>query len=159
MSREREVGGVLFTAQPETPQTCCKLWILPACYKLSTSCSKSVKMLKQLASSLWIKSLDHQLAAFLLTTCSRLVIIKPEQAMRTHPDVGLMTAKTTNLQQTCCNLLCNCVSDHCNPLLTLTSSFSVAISSIYRACEIPCWGRGGGLCSSHYDRDVSSLVL
>ena len=73
----------------------------------SSSCSKSVKirliatlylqtcykLLKQLASSLWIKSLDNQLAASLLTTCSRLVIIKPEQAMRTHPDIGLMTAR------------------------------------------------------------------
>ena len=28
--------------QPDTPQTCCKLWILPACWKLSTSWSKSV---------------------------------------------------------------------------------------------------------------------
>jgi hypothetical protein len=27
-----------------------------------------------------------------LTTCNRLDIIKPEQAMRTHPDIGLMIA-------------------------------------------------------------------
>ena len=61
----------------------------------SSSCSKSVKirfvaawylqtfcqLLKQLASDLWIKSHDNQLAANLLATCSRLVIIKPEQAM------------------------------------------------------------------------------
>ena len=53
----------------------------------------SYKLLKKLASSLWIKSLDNQLASSLLTTCSRLVIIKPEQAMRTHPDIGLMTAR------------------------------------------------------------------
>ena len=32
--------------QPETPQTCCKLWILPACYKLATSCIKSVDFIK-----------------------------------------------------------------------------------------------------------------
>ncbi len=25
-----------------------------------------------------------------LTTCNKLVIIKPEQAMRTHPDIGLV---------------------------------------------------------------------
>ena len=49
--------------------------------------------LKQFASSLWIKGLDNQLASSLLATCSRLVIIKPEQAMRTHPDIGMMTAR------------------------------------------------------------------
>ena len=32
--------------QPETPQTCCKLRTLPACCKLSTSCSKSVDFIK-----------------------------------------------------------------------------------------------------------------
>ena len=46
-------------------------------------------MSKQLASRLWIKSLDHQLASSLLTTCSRFAIIKSEQAMRTNPDSGL----------------------------------------------------------------------
>ena len=50
-----------------------------------TICSKSaVRNLQQVCSS--------QLAASLLTTCSRLVVIKPEQAMRTHPDIGLMIA-------------------------------------------------------------------
>ena len=48
-------------------------------------CSKSaVRNLQQVCRS--------QLAASLLTTCSRLVVIKLEQAMRTHPDIGLMTA-------------------------------------------------------------------
>ena len=48
-------------------------------------CSKSaVHNLQQVCSS--------QLAASLLTTCSRLVVIKPKQAMRTHPDIGLMIA-------------------------------------------------------------------
>jgi hypothetical protein len=58
----------------------------------------------QIASSLqfttFIKSAVHnlqqacssQLAASLLTTCNRLDIIKPEQAMRTHPVIGLMIA-------------------------------------------------------------------
>ena len=35
------------------------------------------------------KNLENQLAASLLTTCSRLVIIKPEQAMKTHAGMGL----------------------------------------------------------------------
>ena len=39
------------------------------------------------------KSLDNQLILHLLTACSRLVIIKPEQAMRMHPDIGLMIAR------------------------------------------------------------------
>ena len=35
---------------------------------------------------------SSQLAASLLTICNRFVIIKPEQAMRTHPDIGLVIA-------------------------------------------------------------------
>ncbi len=35
---------------------------------------------------------SSQLASSLLTTCSRLDIIKPEQVMRTHPDIALMIA-------------------------------------------------------------------
>ena len=97
--------------QPKTLQTWCKLCILPAWSNLPTSCIKPVdfikldqvvnirlsatwylqtccKLMKQLASSL--HACSSQLAASLLRTCNRLVIIKPEQAMRTHPDIGLM---------------------------------------------------------------------
>jgi hypothetical protein len=35
---------------------------------------------------------SSQLAASLLPTCNKLVIIKPEQAMRTLPDIGLVIA-------------------------------------------------------------------
>ena len=56
--------------------------------------------LLQLASSLLIKSLNYQLAASLLTTCNRLIIIKPGQAMRMHPDVGLMTEACDRLAAT-----------------------------------------------------------
>jgi hypothetical protein len=38
-----------------------------------------------------------QLAANLVTTCSRLVILKPEQAMRTHPDICLVVADLLQL--------------------------------------------------------------
>ena len=71
-----------------------------------TICSKSaVRNLQQVCSS--------QLAASLLTTCSRLVVIKPEQAMRTHPDIGLMIA-TFSKSQTCCNLrVSGCVEGLC----------------------------------------------
>ena len=40
---------------------------------------------------------SSQLAASLLTTCNRLIIIKPEQAMRTHPDIGLVIADLLQL--------------------------------------------------------------
>ena len=36
-----------------------------------------IELLKQLVSNLWIKGLHNQLVLGLLTTCSRLVIIKP----------------------------------------------------------------------------------
>ena len=65
-----------------------KIRLDPTWY-LQTCC----KLLKQYASILWIKSLDNQLVLSQLTNCSRLVIIKSEQAMWTHPDI-----------QTCCNL-------------------------------------------------------
>ena len=35
------------------------------------------------------KKSGHKLAASLLTTRSKLVTIKPEQAIGTHPDIGL----------------------------------------------------------------------
>ena len=47
-------------------------------------------LLKQIAASLWITSFDNQLAASLLTTCNSLVVNKLSQAMRTHPDIGLL---------------------------------------------------------------------
>ena len=56
---------------------------------LLVSVLNRLSWLKQLASSLWIKSLDNQLpSSLILTTFSRLVIIKPEQVMRTHPDIS-----------------------------------------------------------------------
>ena len=47
------------------------------------------------------KNLGKQLAPSLLTVCSRFVIIKQEQAMQTHPDIGLMTARQ---QAQCCQV-------------------------------------------------------
>ena len=40
---------------------------------------------------------SSQLAASLLTTCNRFVIVKPEQAMRTHPDIGLVIGNLLQL--------------------------------------------------------------
>ena len=53
---------------------------LQTCYNLS----------KQIALSLWITSFENQLASSLLTTCNRLVVNKLSQAIRTHPDIGLL---------------------------------------------------------------------
>ena len=63
-------------------------------------------LLKQLAASLWITSSDNQLATSLLTTCDRRVINKLSQAMRTHPDIGLLI--TSLLQDSTCRLAANC---------------------------------------------------
>ena len=72
-------------------QTCCNLIFadLP-------------QLLKQPASSPWKNNLDNQLATNLLTTCS---------TMRTHPDIGLITAGqqayTADLLQLSRFCLCN----------------------------------------------------
>ena len=67
---------------------------LQTCYNLS----------KQLATSLLITTLDNQLATSLLTNCNRLVANKLSQAMRTHPDIGLLQQVVVRCQQTRCNL-------------------------------------------------------
>ncbi len=59
-------------------QTCCNLIFADLLQVNETTCVKRACRL--------------QLAASLLTTCNRLVIIKPEQATRTHPDIGLVIA-------------------------------------------------------------------
>ena len=57
-------------------QTCCNLIFADLPQVNETTCIKP--------------ACSSQLATNLLTTCNRLVIIKPEQAMRTHPDIGLV---------------------------------------------------------------------
>ena len=47
-------------------------------------------LVEQLATSLWITSFGNQLATSLSTTCNKLVVNKLSQAMRTHPDIGLL---------------------------------------------------------------------
>ena len=47
-------------------------------------------LLKHIAASLWITSLDNPLAASRLTTYNRLVVNKLSQAMQTHPGIGLL---------------------------------------------------------------------
>ena len=50
----------------------------------------SNNLLKQFLARLWIKRFDDELAASLFTNCCRLVVNKLSQAMRTHPDIGLL---------------------------------------------------------------------
>ena len=60
-------------------QTCCNLIFVDLVQVDEITCIKP--------------ACSSQLAASLLTTCNnRLAIIKPEQAMRTHPDIGLLIA-------------------------------------------------------------------
>ena len=47
------------------------------------------KLLKQLATSLWMTSFDHQLASSLLTTYNGRNFSKLSKAMQAHPDIGL----------------------------------------------------------------------
>ena len=103
-------------SQSYATETWCKLWIVPTCWLLqvvsrllimtSSSCIKSVNIRLdatrylqtccrplQVDETTCIKPVcSSQLAASLLTICNRFVIIKPEQAMRTHPDIGLVIA-------------------------------------------------------------------
>ena len=60
------------------------------CVKISCHFQTSYNLLKQLAASLWITSFDNQLATILLTSWNRLVVNKLSQAMRMHPDIGLL---------------------------------------------------------------------
>ena len=57
-------------------------------------------LFKQLVASLWITSFDNQLATSLLTAFNTLVVNKLSQAMRTHPDIGLLI--TSLLQDVRC---------------------------------------------------------
>ena len=63
-------------------------------YKLDASTDKKTNMMMLHVVPLQsMKSFDNQLASSLLKTWSKLVIVKPEQAMRTHPDIGLMNTR------------------------------------------------------------------
>ncbi len=64
-------------------QTCCNLTFADLLQVDETTCIKP--------------ACSWQLAARLLTTCNRLVMIKQEQAMRTHPDIGLVIADLLQL--------------------------------------------------------------
>ncbi len=65
-------------------QTCCNFKFARLLQVDETKCIKPVCSL--------------HLAASLFTTCNRLLIIKPEQAMQTHPDIGLVIADCCNLR-------------------------------------------------------------
>ena len=74
------------------PQTCCKLWILTACYKLSTSFSKSVDFIK-LQQVCEYQTCCNLIFAVVETTCIKLVDKKSWQSTCMLP--------VDNLQQTC----------------------------------------------------------
>ena len=63
-----------------------------------TCCNLIFADLLQVDETTYIKpACSSRLAASLLTTCKRLVIIKPEQAMRMHPDIGMVIADMLQL--------------------------------------------------------------
>ena len=63
-----------------------------------TGCNLIFADLLRVDETTYIKpTCSSQLAASLSTTCNRLVIIKPEQAMRTHPHIGLVIADLLQL--------------------------------------------------------------
>ena len=63
-----------------------------------TFCNLTFADLLQVDETACIKPVcSSQLATSLLTTWNRLVIIKPEQAMRTHPDIGVAIADLLQL--------------------------------------------------------------
>ena len=94
------------STQPKTSQTWNKK--IATSLSISSSCNKSVKIslvatchnagLFQLVETICNKRFEiinlqqvrWQLATSLLTTCNRLVVNKLSQAMRTHPDIGLL---------------------------------------------------------------------
>ncbi len=80
--------------------------------------------MKQLAQA----ECSSQLAASLLTTCNRLVIIKPEQAMQTHPDIGLVIA---DLLQRAHFGLCNSLTQDMFPAF-LVAIIAEDLTKVYR---------------------------
>ena len=85
------ISSESFTTAQNSYQTCCNLTFAD---------------LLQVDETTYIKpACSSQLAASLLTTCNRLVIIKPEQAMRTHSDIGLVIADLLQLARF---WLCSC---------------------------------------------------
>ena len=74
-----------FTGFYQVSVVCCFIKLLQVCEN-QTSCNMTSVDLQQVGESTCIKSVDN-------ATCSRLAIIKPEQGMRTHPDIGLMFAR------------------------------------------------------------------
>ena len=70
-------------------QTCCNLIFADLLTTSFPGILSALLDLLQVDETTCIKrACSSQLAASLLTTCNRLVIIKPEQAMRTHPDIA-----------------------------------------------------------------------
>ena len=93
----RIILSVLYTAKNAAdlmPTICIKLVDFIKLHQVcehQTCCNLIFAGLLQVDEITFIKAAcSSQLAASLLTTCNRLVIIKPEQAMRTHPDIGLV---------------------------------------------------------------------
>ena len=106
------------------------------------NCRLAVSRPKKFATSLWIKKSwqINQLVSSLLTTCRRLVIIVPEQATRTYPDI-----KETSRQQTCRNLHVF----HCVPIKIFTPYHNRIWTYLADQSRVP----------EHYSIDKRLLLL
>ena len=129
------------------PQTCCKLWIWPACCKLSTSCSKSVEFVKLqqfCENQTFCNLIFVDLLQVVETTFVKLVDKKSWQSTCIKPVDNLQQTcyhqagasdanaswyrlddcKATSLQQTCSNLRDSSCVDLRTNYLSHTSSNS-----------------------------------
>ncbi len=64
-------------------------WLHQVC-EHQTCCKLTFADLLQVVANGHAGLMQVDFAASLLTTCNRLVIIRPEQVLRTHPDIGLV---------------------------------------------------------------------
>ena len=138
---------------------CCNLFTTKFHHlSVSTSYNKSVKirhvatfhlqtccnLLKQLVTSLWITSFDNQLATNLLTTCNRFVVNELSQAMRTHPDIGLLIKYVARLQnvkllQVARFWLCSFQKSKCEDYILFRRASRVLSYSLKTAEHCTCW--------------------
>ena len=95
----------MLPTQPKTPQTCCKLPILPACCNLSTCCNKLVNFIKLQ------QVCRNQLVE---TTCTKPVDITFGQSTCIKSVDNLQDLTSTNCRKPCERIL---MSACCNKLL------------------------------------------
>ena len=100
--------------QTKTPQTCCKLSILPACRNLSISCNEFVNLINlqlvicRLVTTCWNKlrqsCWNNQLTTSLLTTCNKPVDKLQQTCCNKQPVASHANASWYRLVTSCCKM-------------------------------------------------------